>query len=197
MPRLRELNIHGGVPLFGILRQGQLPTVRTLSVPINQYGPVYEVTSIIQACPNVVLLRLNVNGEPIWTGDGSEVSSPECRRALEAATALRSLQALEMFKFGSIYEILEVDISAGTYRFGDWHSHGRENGWVPEDLKGMGKAPKTSGLMNDTVLIQGSVIKKYFPHICSLALYGNVEYDLEDSHVTISVGQRPCGVFVV
>lgn len=133
MPRLRELNIQVGVPLFGILREGQLPSVTTLSVPIRQYGPVYEVTSIIRACPNVVLLRLNVNGEPepIWTGGGSRLSNSKCRRALEAAAALESLQALEMFKSG------------------DFYPHGCEDGWVPVDLKGLYKASKTCGLTND------------------------------------------------
>lgn len=145
MPRLRELNIHVGVPLLGILREGALPTVKTLSVPINQYGPVYDVTSIIRACPNVVLLRMNVNGapEPIWTGGSSELSDTKCRRALEAAAALGSLQALEMFKFGNLYETLEVDMPAGMYRFGDFDPRGWGNGWVPEDLEGLYKAPKT------------------------------------------------------
>lgn len=145
MPRLRELNIHVGVPLFGILREEALPTVKTLSVPINQYGPVYDVTSIIRACPNVLLLRMNVNGEPepIWTGGRSELSHSKCRRALEAAAALGSLQALEMFKSASLYESLEVDIPAGTYMLGDFDPYGWGNGWVPEDLKGLYKAPKT------------------------------------------------------
>lgn len=136
MPLLLELNIHVGVPLSGIMRQGQLPTVRTLSVPINQDGPAYETTSIIRACPNVTLLRLNLTGKPIRTGDddGDGVSRPECRRALEAAAALGSLRALEVFKFGSTQQVLMMQ--SLSHIFGALGSPCVENGWVPDDLKG-------------------------------------------------------------
>lgn len=137
MPRLIELNIHVGVPLSGILRQGQLPTVRTLSVSINQGGPAYESTSIIRACPNVTLLRLNLTGRPILTRDGDEVHRPECRGALEAAAQLGSLRALEVFKFGRPQETLEIHGSSGLFSLMYLESHSVGYGLVPDDLKGM------------------------------------------------------------
>ena len=139
MPCLLELNIHIGVPLAGILSQGQLPAVRTLSVAINQEGPVYEATSIIRACPDVTLLRLNLTGKRIQNRDGAGVSRPECRRALEAAAALESLRALEMFRFGSILRGLEVERIGGTLSFHYADPANGENGWIPDDLKGMWK----------------------------------------------------------
>lgn len=144
MPRLVELNIHVGVPLYGMLRNGQLPTVRTLSVPINQVAPVYESTHIIQACPNVTLLRLNITAKLIRTGDGHSYP-PECRRALQAAAALGSLRALEMFKFGGSYE---VDRFSSFFAYVPALYH-KENGWVPGDLKGMWKYLHMCALKND------------------------------------------------
>ena len=121
MPRLRELNIHLGVALSGILEQGQLPTVTTLSVPINQFFRGFEATSIIRACPNVTLLRLNLDGDFVWAtrGNGPCLLWDSAERALEAAAALKSLRDLEMFKFSSNY-----------------HTEVPENGWLPRDLKG-------------------------------------------------------------
>lgn len=149
MPRLVELNIHVGVPLMGILRQGKLPTVKTLSVPISQAGPAYEATHIIRACPNVSLLRLNINGQSIRTGDGDGVSSPECRRALEAAAALGSLRALEMFKFGRAQDIQEWDESSCIFSVVSVESLPMKSGWVPDDLKGTWKNLHKFGLTND------------------------------------------------
>lgn len=144
MPRLVELNMHVGVPLYGMLRNGQLATVRTLSVPINQVAPVYESTHIIQACPNVTLLRLNITGQLIRTGDCDKVYRPECQRALKAAAALESLRALEMFKFGS-YEVCRFSHFFGYNSSG---LHHKENGWVPGDLKGMWKYLHMCALTN-------------------------------------------------
>lgn len=149
MPGLVELNIHVGVPLMGILSQGKLPTVRTLSVPINQVGPAYEATHIIRACPNVTLLRLNITGQSIRTGDGDGVSRPECRRALEAAAALGSLRALEMFKFGRAQDIQEWDESSGIFSVVSVESLPVKSGWVPDDLKGKWKSLHKFALTND------------------------------------------------
>lgn len=123
MPRLRELNIHLRVPISGILSKGQLPTVETLSVPINQIGDIYEAASVIRACPKVTLLRLNLSGPSFQAADSNGMCRPETRRALEAAAKLGSLRDLELSKFGtSIW-----DLAGGVVR---------EDGWVLGDLKG-------------------------------------------------------------
>lgn len=149
MPRLVELNIHVGVPLIGILSQGKLPTVKTLSVPINQVGPAYEATHIIRACPNVTLLRLNITGQSIRTGDGDGVSRPECRRALEEAATLGSLRALEMFKFGRAQDIQEWDVSSGFFSVVHVESLSMKSGWIPDDLKGTWKSLHKFAPTND------------------------------------------------
>lgn len=189
MPCLLELNIHVGVPLAGILRKGQLPTVRKLSVAINQEGPDYEATSIIRACPDVTLLRLNLTGRRIRNQDGDGVSRPECRRALEAAAALGSLRAVEMFRFGSILRNLEVQRFGGTLRLHYASAIDAENGWIPGDLKGNVETPDVSALTSNNTN-KSAVIKEYFLNISSLALYGNVGYDdPRRDHARISVGQ--------
>ncbi|POS68646.1 hypothetical protein DHEL01_v212960 [Diaporthe helianthi] len=149
MPRLRELNIHLKVPLGGILPEGQLPLVKTLSVPINQAGAGCEATSIIRACPNVARLRLNLSGPlDFQTLDANgvfRVCRPEPRRALEAAAALKSLRDLELSKFPT---------RSLKWYAGDRHtfpSDGLGDGWLPGDLK---------------------AIVGYLPDMSSLALYG-------------------------
>lgn len=134
MPRLRELNIDLKVPLKGILSEGQLPLVKTLSVPINQAGDGCEATSIIRACPNVKRLRLNISGplqfQTLDIKSVPRVCRPEAHRALEAAAALKSLRHLELSKFPT--------------RCSEWNtgspdvmpSDGLGNGWVPGDLQG-------------------------------------------------------------
>lgn len=127
MPRLRELNIHLKVPLGGMLSEGQLPLVKTLSVPINQVGAGCEATSIIQACPNVTRLRLNISGpvrfQTVDTQAVPRVCRPEARRALEAAAALKRLRDLELSKFPT----------RDTKRNA---RDGLGQGWVPGDLQG-------------------------------------------------------------
>ncbi|KAJ0116134.1 hypothetical protein J7T55_005080 [Diaporthe amygdali] len=123
VPQLCELNIDLGFELASMFGYKHLPTVRTLSVPINQGEPIYEATSIIRACPNIISLRLNVGGGRLQNPKDGMVWSPECRRALEAAAALESLQNLEMFKTGNtrLMDLLDGFVM--------------ENGWVPNDMK--------------------------------------------------------------
>lgn len=125
VPQLCELNIDLGFELANMFEYKHLPSVRTLSVPINQGAPIYEATSIIRACPNITSLRLNVGGGRLRNPKDGMVWSPECRRALEAAAALASLQNLELFKTGNtrLMDLLDGFVM--------------ENGWVPNDMKGV------------------------------------------------------------